>query len=225
MLERLARCVDNRAVNHSWPEDAAPDFPLYGTDHALELGRLRLDERQARRTAFRRHGIVERDLSLQHWLVAGFLEAFRGRDPPLGSLPSENELQGFSRSPFVVYDEDMGLHDSATTGLSDAMTQFLCGRLRKTMDFAESVALYNVEARLARLLVYFASRHGAETKKGILIDRRLPQGQLGMMINAARPNVNIQLQAWRRAGIVDNSGGRILITDMDEIRARAQMDY
>lgn len=113
----------------------------------------------------------------------------------------------------------------ATTGISDAMTQFLCGRLRKTMDFAESVALYNVEARLARLLVYFASRDGSETKDGVLINRKLPQGQIGMMINAARPNVNIQLQAWRRAGIVDNSGGRIVITNMDEIRARAQMDF
>lgn len=111
------------------------------------------------------------------------------------------------------------------TGISDAMIRFLCERLRKTMDFAESVALYNLEARLARLLVYFAARHGTDTDAGVLIDRRLPQAHLGMMINAARPNVNIQMQAWRKEGIVDGKDGRILIVDIDTIRARAQMDY
>lgn len=111
------------------------------------------------------------------------------------------------------------------TRLSDATVQFLCSRLRKTMDFAESVALYNLEARLARLLVYFAGRHGTEHEGGVLIDRKLPQAHLGMMINAARPNVNIQMQAWRRKGIVDTLRGRILIIDVEAIRARAQMDY
>ncbi len=112
-----------------------------------------------------------------------------------------------------------------STQLSDAMVRFLCGRLRKTMDFAESVALYNLEARLARLLIYFVSRDGRENEEGVLIDRKLPQAHLGMMINAARPNVNIQMQAWRKEGIVETRSGRILITDLDAIRARAQMDY
>lgn len=111
------------------------------------------------------------------------------------------------------------------TRLSDATVRFLCSRLRKTMDFAESVALYNLEARLARLLVYFASRHGTQHENGVLIDRKLPQAHLGMMINAARPNVNIQMQAWRKEGIVDTLKGRILILDIEAIRARAQMDY
>ena len=93
------------------------------------------------------------------------------------------------------------------------------------MDFAESVALYNLEARLARLLIYLASRHGKDTDEGVLIDRKLPQAHLGMMINAARPNVNIQMQAWRKAGIVDVDRGRIIITDLDAVRAKAQMDY
>ena len=113
----------------------------------------------------------------------------------------------------------------ATTRLSDVMVRFLCSRLRKTMDFAESVALYNLEARLARLLIYLASRHGKDTDEGVLIDRKLPQAHLGMMINAARPNVNIQMQAWRKAGIVDVDRGRIIITDLDAVRAKAQMDY
>ena len=61
------------------------------------------------------------------------------------------------------------------TQLSNATVRFLCNRLRKTMDFAESVALYNLEARLARLLVYFAARHGTEHQDGVLIDRKLPK--------------------------------------------------
>jgi len=112
-----------------------------------------------------------------------------------------------------------------TTKLSDALLRFLCGRLRKTMDFAESVALYNLEARLARLLLYLATRHGRSVGSGTLIDRKLPQGHLGQMINAARPNVNMQIQAWRRQGFIDILEGCILITDSDAIRTRAQLDY
>ena len=134
-----------------------------------------------------------------------------------GIARSETQALRLDREAYEILLKD--------TRISDAMIRFLCERLRKTMDFAESVALYNLEARLARLLVYFASRHGTETEAGTLIDRRLPQSHLGMMINAARPNVNIQMQSWRKQGIIGSKDGRILITDMDAIRVRAQMDY
>lgn len=134
---------------------------------------------------------------------------------------------GIARRKTRVLRLDRDAYNALTgsTRIADAMVRFLCERLRKTMDFAESVALYNLEARLARLLVYFASRHGSETDAGIVIDRKLPQSHLGMMINAARPNVNIQMQAWKKEGIVDTRDGRIVITDLDVVRARAQMDY
>jgi CRP-like cAMP-binding protein len=108
------------------------------------------------------------------------------------------------------------------TMLSHALNRFLCARLRQTLDFAESVSVCNLEARLARLVLHLAARDGVANGKGILIDRKIRQEDLASRINASRPKVNVQLRTWTKDGFVAFDKGVIRIFDSKALESIAQ---
>ena len=91
-------------------------------------------------------------------------------------------------------------------------------KLRKTMAFAEGMALHTLQTRLARLLVDLARLHGRSTAEGLLIDRAISQEKMGQLINASRPRVNAQLQAWKGDGVLGMRRGRLIILDYRSLK-------
>ncbi|MVA67217.1 cyclic nucleotide-binding domain-containing protein [Agrobacterium vitis] len=94
-------------------------------------------------------------------------------------------------------------------------------KLHAALQFAEGLALQSLEARLARVLLELADRHGRTTPAGTLIDRVIPQHLLGQLINASRPKVNIQLQIWKSREVIQMQQHRILIVKPELLRSKA----
>ncbi len=100
-----------------------------------------------------------------------------------------------------------------------------CARkLRSAIRFAEGIALHPIETRLARLLLDLAEQHGQPSHQGILIEKTISQNRMGQLINASRPRVNAQLQAWKAKQIIETHRNRILIRNPDYLRRRSQWD-
>lgn len=108
------------------------------------------------------------------------------------------------------------------TLLAHALNRFLCARLRQTLDFAESVSVCNLEARLARLVLHLAARDGVKRDGAILINRKIRQEDLASRINASRPKVNVQLRNWTRESFVSFEKGMIRIFDSKALEDIAQ---
>ena len=108
------------------------------------------------------------------------------------------------------------------TMLAHALNRFLCARLRQTLDFAESVSVCNLEARLARLVLHLAARDGRADNGAITIDRKIRQEDLASRINASRPKVNVQLRTWTKDGFVAFEKGVIQIFDSKALEDIAQ---
>jgi CRP-like cAMP-binding protein len=91
-----------------------------------------------------------------------------------------------------------------------AVIEFLCERLRKTTDQLESIALYGLEARLARLLLSLAGRDGNTGRDMISLDLSLSQSEIADMIGASRPRVNVALSKLEESRAIRRVRGLIM---------------
>lgn len=91
--------------------------------------------------------------------------------------------------------------------LREAAIVHLCGLLRATNDRLESVSLYQLQARIARFLLFTLNQlHGADHGARATLPMTLNQTDLGLMVGASRPKVNKVLRDLRDLGILDQDG-------------------
>ena len=92
-------------------------------------------------------------------------------------------------------------------GLMMPVLQVLCSRLRETTDQLESIALYPLEARLARFLLWHLKRHGRTRADGARVaPLTISQGAIASFVGASRPKVNRLLSAFEEAGAIERRG-------------------
>lgn len=107
------------------------------------------------------------------------------------ALPQEVMIELIERNPKVA----------------TAAIRFLCQRLRETDHRLEAIALHRIEVRLARLMLSFLKLQGATLKGGeAKLDLGMSQSELGLLIGASRPKVNIALTALEDMGAITKSG-------------------
>jgi CRP-like cAMP-binding protein len=110
--------------------------------------------------------------------------------------------------PFVRKNDDLFLR----------LLAVLCDRLRRTSLALEELALFDLPARLARLLIKLSADYGRPTPVGIRIDMKLSQRDLSTLVAASRESVNKQLGLWRESGVVDIDGGYIVVCKPTELQ-------
>jgi CRP/FNR family transcriptional regulator, cyclic AMP receptor protein len=102
--------------------------------------------------------------------------------------------------------------------------QVLCSRLRETTDQLESIALYPLEARLARFLLWNLKRHGRTRPDGARVaPLTISQGAIASFVGASRPKVNRLLSAFESAGAIERRGA-IVHCDVAALTRLAQAD-
>lgn len=113
---------------------------------------------------------------------------------------------------FVVYRRDFMPALSAHPEALLEIIQVLCQKLRVASDIVEAYVL-EMSARTASGLLRLAQQHGRNTKRGILIDFKIPQRDLGSYLGLSRENVSRQLARFREAGLISMEGAGIYIVD------------
>ncbi len=110
--------------------------------------------------------------------------------------------------PFVRKNDDLYLR----------LLTVLCDRLRRTSMALEELALFDLPARLARVLLKMADDYGRPAVGGVRIDMKLSQRDLSNLVASTRESVNKQMQSWRKDGIVDMDGGHIVLRRASDLR-------
>jgi CRP-like cAMP-binding protein len=113
--------------------------------------------------------------------------------------------------PFVMRSETM----------VERLLVVLCDRLRRTSIALEEIALFDLPARLARLLLKLAGDYGRKLpdEQGIRIDIKMSQRDLSTLVASSRESVNKQLRIWREAGIIDLVENHLIIRNSRALRA------
>lgn len=115
--------------------------------------------------------------------------------------------------PFLSRNQDLTLR----------LLAVLCHRLRQTSMALEQIALFDLPARLARVLLKLGTDYGRATPNGIRIDLKLSQRDLSNLVAASRESVNKQLGAWREEGVLSLDEGYIVLRSQAGLQTLVEM--
>jgi CRP/FNR family transcriptional regulator, cyclic AMP receptor protein len=91
--------------------------------------------------------------------------------------------------------------------VATAAIRFLCSRLRETDQRLEAIALHRIEVRLARFLLSALRLKDPNAKgKSIPLELGMSQGELGLLIGASRPKVNMAITLLEEMGAIRRAG-------------------
>ena len=102
----------------------------------------------------------------------------------------------------------------------EAVIRFLCARVREADQQLEGIALYPIEARLARFfLAAVRQKAGPDAEDSVVLELPISQSELALLIGASRPKVNAALAMLEDQGAIDRSDGRFTchIEPLEEI--------
>lgn len=109
-------------------------------------------------------------------------------------------------------------------GVGLALARHLCGHLRRTNFQMESIALYDLQTRLVRFLLYLLDPSQTGEARG---ERRLTlglnQGDISAILGATRPKVNLAFQALMACGALRRDGDA-LVCDVAALERMAEGD-
>lgn len=98
------------------------------------------------------------------------------------------------------------------------LLEVLCQRLRWTSEALEDALLRDAPARVARGLLRLGDTFGKPEAKGLKIDIKLSQQQIGNLIGVSRESTNKYIVEWTRAGYLAVDAGYITIMDQDALK-------
>jgi CRP/FNR family transcriptional regulator, cyclic AMP receptor protein len=93
--------------------------------------------------------------------------------------------------------------------IGDHAVAFLCRRLRETSAQLEAIALYPLEVRLARFLLFALHGRQPEPGKRVPLDLGFSQSELAQLLGATRPKVNGALGVLEEAGAIGRTIDRM----------------
>ena len=109
--------------------------------------------------------------------------------------------------------------------LNQAALAHLSAMLRDTTGQLESIALYQLRARVARFFLFaLAQLNGEDIPPDAALRLQVSQGELAAMLGASRPKVNRVLQEFREEGLLRDEGGGVWRCDPDRLRDEAAAD-
>lgn len=160
-----------------------------------------LTEGRIKASLFTSHG---KELSLRHFepgSLIGEMSVFDGESrsaDAMAAVASEGYIIG--RKEFRAF---MARHAAA----ADAVVNFLCKRLRETNQTLETIALYNLDARVARfLLATLRQVHGEDLPDEARLQLALSQVEFGAILGASRPRINRAIVDLEEAGAIKRQG-------------------
>ena len=95
-------------------------------------------------------------------------------------------------------------------------------RLRAAHDSVTSLAVDPVEARLAATLLRLAKREGTRSDKGVTLPFHLTRQSLADMTGTTVETAIRILSRWLRDGVLEDDGGRLVLTDWEGLGALAE---
>ncbi|MBH0239649.1 Crp/Fnr family transcriptional regulator [Methylobrevis albus] len=148
-----------------------------------------------------------RELGLRHAEAGASLGELAVLD---GSPRSADATAVTESAGLVIARADLDRITAERPAILRSCIAYLCARLRDTTDQMESIALYRLEARLARMLLALARAQKAGDSGTVTIELPLSQSEIADMIGATRPRVNGAFAALEDAGALKRTGAAVV---------------
>jgi CRP/FNR family cyclic AMP-dependent transcriptional regulator len=148
-----------------------------------------------------------KELSLRHFEPGSLLGEMSVLD---GEPRSADATATIASEGYVIGKREFRAFMSRNSAVADAVVNFLCKRLRETNLQMETIALYNLDARVARfLLAALRHIHGDDLPDEARLQIALSQMEFGAILGASRPKINRAILSLEEAGAIKRQGSII----------------
>jgi len=85
----------------------------------------------------------------------------------------------------------------------------------------EQLIFKDVGAKLAELLLELGAQHGVEEERGLILNLKITHQEMANLIGSTRETVSLTLSQFKRKGLIQSEGRRIILADREGIKAMA----
>jgi CRP/FNR family transcriptional regulator, cyclic AMP receptor protein len=121
----------------------------------------------------------------------------------------------------VIGPEAFRRYLETTPRVAVVLLEVIVARFRETTERRSEFSSSDTMGRLAGRIVELADRYGRGGPEGVVIDLPISQEELAAWTGSSRAGVVAAIQSMRELGWIETSRRRIVVTDLDAIRARS----
>lgn len=101
------------------------------------------------------------------------------------------------------------------------LTLALMRRQRELEAKVEQLIFKDVGAKLAELLLQLGEEHGVPGKRGVALSVKITHQEMANLIGSTRETVSLTLSQFKRKGLIETEGRRVILADSEALRALA----
>jgi CRP/FNR family cyclic AMP-dependent transcriptional regulator len=101
------------------------------------------------------------------------------------------------------------------------MTKTLAQRRREVEAKIENLVFKDVNSKLAELLLRLATEYGVDDARGTLVALKITHQEMANLIGSTRETVSLTLAQFKRKGLIQTEGRKVIIADREGLRALA----
>jgi CRP-like cAMP-binding protein len=110
---------------------------------------------------------------------------------------------------------------STQASLGYRMTKILAQRRREMETKIENLVFKDVNSKLAELLLRLAAEYGVDDSRGTLVALKITHQEMANLIGSTRETVSLTLAQFKRKGLIQTEGRKVIIADREGLRALA----
>jgi CRP/FNR family cyclic AMP-dependent transcriptional regulator len=98
-------------------------------------------------------------------------------------------------------------------------TRALIVRRKDLESRVEQLIFKDVGAKLAELLLELGQQHGLEEPRGIVLNLKITHQEMANLIGSTRETVSLTLSQFKRKGLLQSEGRRLILADREGLKA------
>jgi CRP/FNR family transcriptional regulator, cyclic AMP receptor protein len=83
----------------------------------------------------------------------------------------------------------------------------------------EQLIFKDVSAKLAELLLELGQQYGVEEPRGLILNLKITHQEMANLIGSTRETVSLTLSQFKRRGLIQSEGRRIIVSDREGLKA------
>ena len=145
---------------------------------------------------------------------------FFGEPCLLEGGPREEMAEAMEATMAVEVDRDTLDHVLSTNGVAAYwFARALIVRRKDLESRVEQLIFKDVGAKLAELLLELGVQHGVEEQRGAVLNLKITHQEMANLIGSTRETVSLTLSQFKRKGLIQSEGRRIILADREGLKA------
>jgi CRP/FNR family transcriptional regulator, cyclic AMP receptor protein len=106
-------------------------------------------------------------------------------------------------------------------GAAYKFARALIARRKDLESRVEQLIFKDVGAKLAELLLSLGQEHGVSDQRGLVVGLKITHQEMANLIGSTRETVSLTLSQFKRKGLIQTDGRRVILSDPEGLRALA----